>query len=174
MWKSWQDFFFYRTLKIFKHVQPTIQTAHTVSELLVYKPSEKLKVILSVSSPSSNPEEDSLFSCVSSPTCRCSVWPKAAPATEHLPLPFPSSSPSLTSYWHGTSCYLGNLCPSCCFWIQPGCRSKRKPSGVNVPCTAPMGYYLKSLLMIQHFAVGFLYKTQRFCALEVKVVTIKV
>lgn len=86
-------FFFYRTLKIFKHVQPTIQTAHTVSELLVYKPSEKLKVILSVSSPSSNPEEDSLFSCVSSPTCRCSVWPKAAPATEHLPLPFPSSSP---------------------------------------------------------------------------------
>lgn len=124
------------------------QTAHTMSELLVYKPSEKLKVILSGSWPSSNPGEDSLFSCVSSPTCRCSVWPKAAPATEHLPLP------PLTSCSHGTSCYLGNLCPSCCFWIQPGCRSKRNPSGVNVPCTAHMGYYLKSLLRTQHFVVG--------------------
>lgn len=28
-------FFFYTTLKIFKHVQPTIQTAHTMPELLV-------------------------------------------------------------------------------------------------------------------------------------------
>lgn len=138
-------FFFYRTLRIFKHVQPTIQTAHIMSE--------KLKVISSVSSPSSNPGEDSLISCVSSPTCRCSVWPKAAPATEHL-LAFPSSSPSLTSYWQGTSCYLGNLCPSCCFWVQPGCRSKRKPSGVTVPCPAHRGYYLKSLLMLQLFVVG--------------------
>lgn len=69
---------------------------------------------------------------------------------------------SLTSYWHGNSCYLGNLCPRCCFWVQPGCRSKRKPPGVNVPCLAHMGYYLKSLLPIQRFVVGFLYKTQSF------------
>lgn len=37
--------YFYRTLKIFKHTQPTIQTVHTTSELLFYNPSEKLQII---------------------------------------------------------------------------------------------------------------------------------
>lgn len=97
MWKSWQDYFFF--------TEDYTENFHCTCNPQLRQPIlcqnywlEKLKVILSVSSPSSNPGEASLFSCVSSPTCRCRLLsPPSLPLLLSL----------LSSYWHRTSCYLG-------------------------------------------------------------------
>lgn len=114
---------------------------------------EKLKVILSVSSPSSNPGEASVLSCVSSPTCRCSVCQRQ-PLLSPPSLPLLLSLPQQFLTW--IQLLFGILCSTCCFWIQPGCRSKRKPPGLNVPCPAHMGLTWKAFSGYSTLWRGFL------------------
>lgn len=140
-------------------MQPTIQRAQLCQNYWL----EKLKVILSTSSPSSDPAQASLFFCVSCPTCTCSVWPKAAPALSSFP-------PSAVMTWSQLS--LGKFMPKLLFLDSAWMQTQEKALWGQCPFTAPMGYYLKSLLRTQHFVVEYLYKTQRL--LEVKGVTLKV
>lgn len=119
---------------------------------------EKLKVILIGSSPSSNPGEAALFSCVSS-TCMCSVWPKAAPAISSLPCPPPPPPSPVTDMelaviWE----FMPKLLLLDSAWMQ----IQEKALWAQCLLHCSHGILPKKPFEDTALQVGFLYKTQSF------------